>query len=356
MSYSDSDERLWYEHFNSIVRANIDKVDWMEFVNDPNFNCGLIDLIPINTHLIDNLPDGTTTTIERYKNRELWKTISGHKTLTLDIVKKNPHRPWNISSISKNISISLDEILSNLDVEWGWDAISDRSDVTLDFVKAHPEINWCFYYLSQNIDLNSILTNPDYAWYVYNVTARASMDKIREYPLFPWAWNMIISNKKLDMSFLTKQDINSGWDIYAIIYELKIIPRMIEQRFPMEFHRYNEYRHSDSYKPWSTVINDSYTQLQKESIEKTMEYLTELIFDDTFTEESSLNTTETRELFIKNTTVEKYLFMENIKIEQGKKSHQEKLKTLHIELASVIFRPDNLQYAKDNGLFQDYPF
>lgn len=305
----DTYEKAWLEHFNAKVRENKDTINYQRLVCNPNFNWDLLDLIPFKT---SDQQNGNIT------YEKIWNRISSMKSLTLDIIKMNPKLPWSMHKASK--VVPLNDINKNPDFGWNWYKISERTDLTMEFIRCYiKRLN--LYNVSHKTDLFIILNNMDFKWNIAAVSDRPdlTLDTLRAHPLLNWNWNSIVVNLHLTSLFLTKEDINRGWNIYAIAEALKITPRIIEQRFPIEYNRF--------------VQNNP--DLTPSDVDFSLNVLR-----------------DNKNILLSSCSFEseKHAFIEELMIKDAKVIHSEKLKAVHEELNSNIFRADNLDYAKEQGL------
>jgi len=94
------------------------------------------------------------------------------KIVPIDIVQKNPGKPWDYKSLSLNPNVTWNFILENKNKPWDYDGhctnrnktpLSTNPNITWDIVKANPDIQWCYGTLlcNPNITLDIIKANPD---------------------------------------------------------------------------------------------------------------------------------------------------------------------------------------------------
>jgi len=159
-----------------------------------------------------------------------WKSLSRHKNMTLDFVKKNTEKEWDwgLLSINKNIA-TPENIEQNLDLPWNWEMLSRDAplwmyekyltkpwsferggfsmnpNVTISFVKKYLDRDWCWSYLSVIIPFRDIVRNITLRWnwrYVsFNKTVTVKI--IQNYKL-PWSYVGLSSNRNLSREFIFK--------------------------------------------------------------------------------------------------------------------------------------------------------
>jgi hypothetical protein len=95
------------------------------------------------------------------------------KIVPIDIVQKNPGKPWDYKSLSMNPNVTWNFILANKNKPWDYkderdpqmnrSLLSINPNITWDIVKANPDINWCYGQLisNPNITEDIIKANPD---------------------------------------------------------------------------------------------------------------------------------------------------------------------------------------------------
>ena len=70
----------------------------------------------------------------------------------MEIILNNPERDWNWFWISKNPSITWEQIHANPDKNWYWCNISSNLNITWEIIEANPGKMWNW----QNISFNNM--------------------------------------------------------------------------------------------------------------------------------------------------------------------------------------------------------
>jgi hypothetical protein len=113
----------------------------------------------------------------------------------MDIVKKNPDKPWEWYCISMNPNITWDIIRDNPDKPWSWKGISSNPNITMDIVRDNPYKPWDWFVLRTNLNL---IWKTD--WYC--IDPNITMDTINENPEKPWNWRALSINPNIMLSDL----------------------------------------------------------------------------------------------------------------------------------------------------------
>jgi hypothetical protein len=121
--------------------------------------------------------------------------LSRNKTLTIQNILSNLHLKWNWSALSNNPSITFDNILSTLHLPWDWNKISKSSKITINDIIKYYNLPWDWAELTKICHINDIYNNLD----------------------LPWVLEELSYNKTITTNdILTKSNIN--WNIYMALY------------------------------------------------------------------------------------------------------------------------------------------
>ena len=74
--------------------------------------------------------------------------------------------PWNWEGLTKNPSVTCEDIMAHPEKPWDWFMLSCKPSLPIDIVLAHPGKPWNWNYLSSNqsITFDDVVTNPDMPW------------------------------------------------------------------------------------------------------------------------------------------------------------------------------------------------
>ena len=108
-----------------------------------------------------------------------WESLSRNPSITLDDVVAHPEymTKWSWEGLSLNPSINLKFMLHNPECPWNWHNVSANPSISFADVLEHPEIEWNWNMLSINpsIKWKDVLEHPDYEWNWYNLSSKPFM-------------------------------------------------------------------------------------------------------------------------------------------------------------------------------------
>lgn len=177
--------------------------DWTSLARNPKINASVLMFFP------QRIP----------KTEDIWESIPWNQSITIHQVIKNLDLNWDWYDLSIFIS-DTNAILYNLDLPWQWANISKNAFIDIDklielhpkkliwsFISKNPAINWktvkkyrekpwMWKRLSENIsiDLFTIANNPDEPWHWGYVSKRTSPYIAVAYPHLPWNWRLVSDN------------------------------------------------------------------------------------------------------------------------------------------------------------------
>jgi hypothetical protein len=117
--------------------------------------------------------------------------------MTLDIVLNNPQIRWNWTELSRNPSITAQDIFTHPELPWD-EFIIQNPNITLQHMLAHPEIDWDWDRISDNptITLNDVFAHPEleWRWTALSRCAAITIDDVRNHPDLPWDYGWLSRN------------------------------------------------------------------------------------------------------------------------------------------------------------------
>jgi len=152
--------------------------------------------------------------------------LSFHPNITLDIIDSYPHPPcgdWSWARISRNPNLTLEYVLAHPDVDWDWNALCETLPLTWDIVMECPEFDLTISHiqicLAKNKSLpieifieNSNIFTCDWTWMMLSSREDLTWDIVRSNPSKAWCWY----NLAINPSF-TWNDIQEMMDTIEII-------------------------------------------------------------------------------------------------------------------------------------------
>lgn len=124
-----------------------------------------------------------------------WRWISLCVPLTIQQLKNSRDLPWDYDCLSRNMSFTLSDMLSNPEIPWNFQKIS-RIGSTLDDVRNHPNLPWNWDNLCSNIPISiKDAQSPDIKdkikWNYMAENPGITFKNILKYPDFNWDWSDI---------------------------------------------------------------------------------------------------------------------------------------------------------------------
>ena len=175
--------------------------DWLEISRNPVISAEDADRHPDKPWQWDSLLDKPNVSLDFFrkhfdkfnelskfsKNPEMfvpksidWKHVSQSKKITMDIIKQNPHLPWDFWSVSDNPNLTLEFIRNNPEKDWNWVSISEKVQISVDESKNSSIghlISRASYSINRHLSPLDILDNLDQDWYFCNF----GMNNFRKY-------------------------------------------------------------------------------------------------------------------------------------------------------------------------------
>jgi len=170
--------------------------------------------------------------IDKDWNYSILSRIINIKEIEKDIYNHyhNPvyqSKPWDWNEVSKNDSLTLDFVQSDLckNKKWNYNNISKNQNIPLDKLEHFQYTN--YYFVSDRTDLTEIfiIKHKNENWNMYSLSKYCSIDFINKYITdFNWNYEAISYNITLNKEFIQKNLKKSNeWDyeyIYSFLMEL----------------------------------------------------------------------------------------------------------------------------------------
>ena len=71
-----------------------------------------------------------------------WDGISRNPNITMEMIENDPDKPWNWKYISINPNLTIEMIENNLDKPWDWEEISNNPNITIEWIDKYPNKPW----------------------------------------------------------------------------------------------------------------------------------------------------------------------------------------------------------------------
>ena len=110
--------------------------------------------------------------------KKIYKALSKTKKITIDIVKKNPDKPWNYYKLSRNLNITWEIVKANPDIPWDYIELSKNPNITWDIIQKNPKIfpNHKFY-SNPNLTWDIVKENFYFTWYCFDKISKNSFGR-----------------------------------------------------------------------------------------------------------------------------------------------------------------------------------
>ena len=124
-----------------------------------------------------------------------WNNVTENPNITFDIVNNNLHYPWNISYLINNKNITMDIIKSNPEIEWNFNQITFNTNL-FNTETFNNESNLNFI-----IEKNRNFTILSLWFYLSQII---SPDIILSHPELPWSYNSVSRNPNMTLDYIEK--------------------------------------------------------------------------------------------------------------------------------------------------------
>lgn len=123
--------------------------------------------------------------LTRYKDRLCWYSVSMSVSLSIRLLEKTQHLPWDWHGISFNNSLTMEIINKYKDVEWDWESISRNSAMTTEIIEKYLDKpwNWYSFNFNPNITREFVLKYINkFVWDVYYLPKHKIPIELAELP------------------------------------------------------------------------------------------------------------------------------------------------------------------------------
>ena len=148
--------------------------------------------------------------------------LSTSPYIDFTFVKNHPEFNWNFKALTKNTSISLDEIISNPRYPWYMANISARDDITVEFLYSHPKIKYDPRMLSVYLRtiVTDVITYPEieWCWDMISLNENITEKFVYEHRTKPFDQYMLTQNKALSIKFIMNTPSIFSWALDEIVF------------------------------------------------------------------------------------------------------------------------------------------
>jgi hypothetical protein len=191
---------------------------WTCLSNNPNITMDMIENNPELPWVCPTISDNPNITMEFIKSRGdiqwNWYAISASKYIDLPTLRAHVHQIQWLDA-SSNYAISVETIMSNLDLPWCFGTISFRRDLKFETVLARLDLKWDWRGISQcpGVTFDMIMENLDLPWDPDAVShnPNVTMEIIRDNPTYPWNYKWIGFNPNITIEFIRQNKDRVDW-------------------------------------------------------------------------------------------------------------------------------------------------
>ena len=131
----------------------------------------------------------------------LWRLLSRHKDININIILEYFDYPWNFEELSRHENIFLKDIKDNIELPWCFSVMSYNPNINYEFVKDNEFRSWDYKRLSDNpaINFSDIKSDIHKKWDWDRVTRNINinLEIIDRNPDFPWIYDSMFLNKTI---------------------------------------------------------------------------------------------------------------------------------------------------------------
>ena len=99
---------------------------------------------------IQNNPALTMEMVLAYPELE-WKcNFVSSKYMNIADILDHPELKWDWTSVSQNLSVTMNIVLSNIDKPWNWGCLSGHRNITMSDIESHMDLAWVWNFVSWN--------------------------------------------------------------------------------------------------------------------------------------------------------------------------------------------------------------
>jgi hypothetical protein len=165
-----------------------------------------------------------------------WPSLSINKAITWDIIYNNlssgENAYWNWSYVSMNPNININTILSNPELPWDWDCVSMNPSISLDDILENSELKWNWDYVSHNpsVTIREIMkkmgdtfVNKNWDWYKLTSKEDITWEFVQKIPknIFYINWYNITISPNVSLSTILK-NLHLPWNNIYLTLNKKV--------------------------------------------------------------------------------------------------------------------------------------
>ena len=165
--------------------------------------------------------------------------VSRNPSVTMDVVLSNINKPWSWSWLSRNPNITMSDIESHMDLPWDWYYVSCNPNFTMTMIEAHPDKQWDWASISQSMKITVDLLRhyADKPWdfdNMSNYNPSITLELLLATSDLSWNYDMLSDNKCLTIDMLLGSP-DEGWNWKWISCNDNITMSVIESHMDLQW-------------------------------------------------------------------------------------------------------------------------
>lgn len=157
--------------------------------------------------------------------------LSSNKAITLQNIEDNPYfgkdwdpwdvYGWNIAGLSENPNITFEYVEKYIDRRWDWHGLSSNPHVTIQVIKDHINKDWDWHDLSKNPsitmrDVEDTWFDKRYKWDINGLSRNPNItvDFVKKYmaiELCDWGWRNLSRSKAISIEDI-EENLDLPWE------------------------------------------------------------------------------------------------------------------------------------------------
>lgn len=201
-----------------------------------------------------------------------WNALSSNPAVSFAFIKDHPELLWNPNYVSRNRSITEQDVRNNPDFGWDYELLCGNPNISFAFMNEYiikpdavKRINWQLISSNPAVSLFDILNNQTYQWdHQYlsantNITSNFILNEGRDYnwyrpfvcsnkgltakdifkstlkSLFEWDYKNLSSNPNLPIVYV-KDNLDNDWNFHEISSNAGLVDVEQYHQIPWDYH------------------------------------------------------------------------------------------------------------------------
>jgi hypothetical protein len=188
-------DTIRYETFGNIVKPLSKK-----YIENLPSRMYRLYCLPYCTVKINNVDLNFNTLIDY--NFDLFHLLPKKEIYTIDNYMKYPDK---LRKILASRYIPINDIFNHLDLKWNWKVISGREDLSYDIIKQNPHCpwNWEYVFFDENkVKIEYILNHTKEKLCWHTISSYIDFNDYMKYPDLPWNYDALSGSKSLNFKYV----------------------------------------------------------------------------------------------------------------------------------------------------------